>query len=264
MRVKYLDISQTFFRIFLFLFMVQFSFFNRVEKIGILEFCCTSSRELPFTVLFLCAPFHKVCFAHWLPSVQSGSRRGGERHSRFFMLFFQLQGISLSTVELQQEWIFLKCLSFLKRKESKKKKEKKKSKPKWLSLAARHRISRTVHEVGGGGLGNGGGGVPTSKILKSVFAAHHQHSLYFSTRSRFRSIGFCNVYTYIYNYIEQSSSCLLEVFSVFRLLVILRDVMQFLCWPTRGCLGAPETHDTDLLEHRTTKGGFGLNKFLAG
>lgn len=130
MRVKYLDISQTFFRIFLFLFMVQFSFFNRVEKIGILEFCCTSSRELPFTVLFLCAPFHKVCFAHWLPSVQSGSRRGGERHSRFFMLFFQLQGISLSTVELQQEWIFLKCLSFLKRKESKKKKRKKKEQTK--------------------------------------------------------------------------------------------------------------------------------------
>lgn len=230
--------------------MVQFSFFNRVEKIGILEFCCTSSRELLSTFL-ICVLFPQSLLCP-LAAISPVRLERGERHSRFLSC-----KLSLSTEELQQEWIqnFPKKSHFSRERNQIK---KERSKPKWLSLAARHCISRTVHERGGG-LGNGGLGgetVQTSKILKSIFAAQY----HFFTRSRFRSIGFCNVYTYIYNYIEQSSSCLLEVFSVFRLLVTVRTWRSFSAGPLAS---EPQKHMTQICWNKGRPRGFGLNKFLA-
>lgn len=139
MRVKYSDISQTFFQEFSFHVTVVF-FFNRFEKIGILEFCCTSFRELLFT-FFICVLFPQ--FAHWLPSVQSGSR--GEKHSRFF----QLRGISLhsGTPARANSEFPVKCLSFLQRKEPGNKKRRA-NQSDWV-FAARRCVSRTVHERGG-------------------------------------------------------------------------------------------------------------------
>lgn len=133
---------QTFHKLFSGVFFSCYScLFLIVEKIGILEFCCTSSRELPFT-FFICVLFSQSLPIGCHQSIQA-------REGRKTQLLFQLQGISLhsGTPARTNSEFSLKCLSFLQRKESNKKREK--SKPKWLSLAARHCISRTVHERGG-------------------------------------------------------------------------------------------------------------------
>lgn len=188
-------------------------------------------------------------FAHWLPSVQSGSR--GEKHSRFF----QLRGISLhsGTPARANSEFPIKCLSFLRRKESGNKKRRA-NQSDWV-FAARRCVSRACSWEGRG-QGTDGETVLTSKSLKSVFFPAH-----LSTRSCFRSIGFCNVYTYIYNYIEQSSSGLQEVFSVFRLLVTVRTWRSFFAGP----LWMPRSPRNTGHRSAGTKGdqgGFGL-KFWA-
>lgn len=79
--------------------MVQFSFLNRLEKIGILEFCCTSFRELLFS-FYLCAL--PIKFALLAGCRQSSQAREGRTTQ---LLFFSCCKVSLSTVELQHEWI---------------------------------------------------------------------------------------------------------------------------------------------------------------
>lgn len=79
--------------------MVQFSFLNRLEKIGILEFCCTSFRELLFS-FYLCAL--PIKFALPAGCRQSSQAREGRTTQ---LLFFSCCKVSLSTVELQHEWI---------------------------------------------------------------------------------------------------------------------------------------------------------------
>lgn len=98
---------------------------------------------------------------------------------------------------------------------------------------------------------------PKVHLRSAVSANSH-----FSTCSRFRSIGFCNVYTYIYNYIEQSSSCLLEVFSVFRWLVTVKTWHSFSAGPLGGT-SEPQKHMTQICRNKGRPRGFGLNKFLA-
>lgn len=87
------------------LFSVFFScysclFFNRVEKIlntRVLLSYTFQGTAVHLLFFYLCALLAE--FAHWLPSVQSGlEREGGGRKTR---LLLQLQGISLSTVELK-------------------------------------------------------------------------------------------------------------------------------------------------------------------
>lgn len=95
MRVKYLDISQTF---SVFFSCYSCLFFNRVEKIWILEFCCTSSRELPFTV-FICVLFSQSLLCP-MAAISPVRLERGERHS-----CVSSYKVSLSTVELQQERI---------------------------------------------------------------------------------------------------------------------------------------------------------------
>lgn len=195
MRVKYLDISQTCFRSFL--FTVQFTFFNRVEKFWILEFSCTSFRELPFSFLFVCSS-HKVCFARWLPSVHWGKRR-----AKVTVCFSSLRS------RAPRNWILsyhkICCVYFFQKTTPKNK--------------ATDSCSEAIYQSycsweGEGCPGWGGLGVesvPTSKNPKV-----HLHSV----RSAnplidSQSISFCIVFTYIYSYIEQSSTGLLEFFFCF-------------------------------------------------
>lgn len=81
----------------------------------------------------------------------------------------------------------------------------------------------------------------SKKILGSVFSC--SFSAFSPLAHAFRSIGFCNVYTCIYNYIEQSSSGSLEVFSVFRLLVTARTWHSFSAGPSTDA-SEPQKHMT--------------------
>lgn len=165
MRVKYLDISQTFFS---FLFMLQLSFFNRAEKIWILEFCCTSSRELPFA-FFICVLFSQSLLCP-VAAISPVRLKRGERHS-----CVSSYKVSLSAVELQRERIqnFPK-MSLISQEKRNQENERRANQSDWVLQQG---IASAVLFMKGEGSGNGrlaGGTVLTSKILKSVFAAHFQ------------------------------------------------------------------------------------------
>lgn len=73
---------------------------------------------------------------------------------------------------------------------------------------------------------------------------------YLKTCSRFRSVSFCIVYTYIYSYIEQSSSGLLELF--FSVISNCKNMTVSLL-AHLGVPWRPETHNIYLLEQRWAK-----------
>lgn len=165
MKVKYLDISQTFFRIFL--FMVQFSFLNRLEKIGILEFCCTSFRELLFS-FYLCAL--PIKFALPAGCRQSSQAREGRTTQ---LLFFSCCKVSLSTVELQHEWIQnLPKMSLIppEMKRNLKKEKKRANQSDWV-LQQGIPSAALFMKWGGRGLRNGGVGRWSCSRIPS-FAVH--------------------------------------------------------------------------------------------
>lgn len=197
--------------------MVQFSFLNRLEKIGILEFCCTSFRELLFS-FYLCAL--PIKFALPAGCRQSSQAREGRTTQ---LLFFSCCKVSLSTVELQHEWIQnLPKMSLIppEMKRNLKKEKKRANQSDWVLQQGIP--SAALFMKGGAGVW-GKGGLDGEAVQESYLLLCTSQQTHFLIRSH-RSICFCNVYTYIYNYIEQSSSCLLEVFSVFRWLVTCKDV----------------------------------------